>query len=106
MATTGPFTETDMKKVAAIFLEQARAHFPSEVKFEDANASINIDPYGEEWIRIELIYLSPEPVLDGELMNTLYTRTQEPLIASGFTAPTSVRYTDMNDPTRMRYPVP
>ena len=99
-------TESDMERISEIFLEQARAHFPPEVEFTDANASVNIDPYGEEWLRIELLYLSPEPVLDGDLMNTLYTRTEEPLIASGFTAPTSVRYTDVNDPTRTRYPTP
>ena len=99
-------TEADLQKVQEIFLEQARAHFPPSVQFKEANASVNIDRYGEEWIRIELLYISPEPVLDGELMNTLYTRTEVPIMASGFTTPTSVRYTDMNDPTRMRYPTP
>ena len=99
-------TERDLQKVQEIFLEQARAHFPPSVQFKEANASVTTDPYDEEWIRIELLYISPEPVLDGELMNTLYTRTEEPLIASGFTALTSVRYTDVNDPTRTRYPTP
>ena len=96
-------TELELQKVTEIFLEQARAHFPATVQFEDANASVTIDPYDEEWIRIDLLYTAPDPVLDGNLMNTLYRRTDEPLLASGITGLTMVNYVDINDPTRLRH---
>ena len=93
-------TESELQKVREIFLEQARAHFPATVQFKEANASVSIDPYDEEWITVELLYTAPDPVLDGNLMNTLYRRTDEPLLASGIIGLTMVLYTDINDPTR------
>ena len=65
-------TERELQKVQEIFLEQARAHFPPSVQFKEANASVTTDPYDEEWIRIELLYTAPDPVLDGDLMNTFH----------------------------------
>ena len=93
-------TERELQKVKEIFLEQARAHFPPSVQFKNANASVTTDPYDEEWIRIELLYTAPDPVLDGHLMNTLHRRTDEPLLASGVTGLTMVHYVDINDSTR------
>ena len=96
-------TEWELQKVKEIFLGQARAHFPPTVQFKDANATVATDPYDEEWIRIELLYTAPDPVLDGNLMNTLYRRTDEPLLASGITRLTRVHYVDINDATRLRH---
>ena len=96
-------TERELQMVKEIFLDQARAHFPPSVQFKDANASATTDPYDEEWIRIELLYTASDPVLDGNLMNTLHRRTDEPLLASGFTGLTRVHYVDVNDPTRLRH---
>ena len=93
-------TERELQQVKEIFLEQARAHFPVSVQFKHANASVAIDPYDEEWIRIELLYTAPDPILDGNLMNTLHRRTDERLRASGITGLTRVHYVDMNDSTR------
>ena len=98
-----PITEKDLQRVKEIFLEQARAHFPPSVQFKGANASVTIDPYDEEWIRIDLLYTAPDPILDGNLMNTLYKRTDEPMLASGLTGLTMVNYVDINDPTRLRH---
>ena len=98
-----PITERDLQKVKNIFLDQARVHFPPSVQFKEANASVTTDPYGEEWIRIELLYTAPDPVLDGYLMNTLYMRTDGPMLASGVTGLTMVHYVDINDPTQLRY---
>ena len=53
--------------------------------------------------RIDLLYTAPDPILDGNLMNTLYTRTDEPMLASGLTGLTMVNYVDINDPTRLRH---
>lgn len=96
-------TERELQKVQEIFLEQARAHFPPSVQFKEANASVTTDPYDEEWIRIELLYTAPDPVLDGDLMNTLHRRTDEPMTAAGVTDLTMVHYVDINDPTRLRH---
>ena len=95
-------TERDLEKVEEIFLEQARSHFPPTVQFKEANASVTTDPYNEEWIRIDLLYVAPDPVLDGNLMNTLHRRTDEPMLAFGVTGLTMVHYVDINDPTRLR----
>ncbi len=96
-------TESQLQKVQEIFLQQARAHFPPSVQFKEANASVTTDPYDEEWIRIELLYTAPDPVLDGDLMNTLHRRTDGPMTASGLTDLTMVHYVDINDPTRLRH---
>ena len=96
-------TERELQKVQEIFLEQARAHFPPSVQFKEANASVTTDPYDEEWIRIELLYTAPDPVLDGDLMNTFHRRTDEPMTAAGVTDLTMVHYVDINDPTRLRH---
>ena len=96
-------TERELQRVKEIYLEQARAHFPPSVQFKDANASVSTDPYDEEWIRIELLYTAPDPVLDGNLMNTLHRRVDEPLLASGVTGLTRVHYVDINDPTLLRH---
>jgi hypothetical protein len=98
-----PITESQLQKVQEIFLEQARAHFPPSVQFKEANASVTTDPYDEEWIRIELLYTARDPILDGDLMNTLHRRTDEPMTASGLTDLTMVHYVDINDPTRLRH---
>ena len=83
-------TERGLQKVQEIFLEQARVHFPPSVQFKEASASVTTDPYDEEWIRIDLLYTTPDPALDGNLMNTLYRRTDEPMLASGLTGLTMV----------------
>ena len=87
--------------VREIYLEQARAHFPPSVQSEEANVSVATDQYGDEWIRIELLYSATEPALDSRLMNTLYRRTDEPLIKAGITELTMVDYVGINDPTRL-----
>ena len=43
---------------------------------------------------------TPNPLLDGHLMNTLFRAIDEPIRASGVTAHTLVNYTNINDPTR------
>ena len=96
-------TESQLQKVREIFLEQARAHFPRSVQFKEANASVTTDQYDEEWISIELLYTAPDPALDGNLMNTLRRRTDEPMTAAGVTGLTMVHYVDINDPTRLRH---
>ena len=96
-------TERDLQKVEEIYLEQARAHFPPSVQFKEANASVTTDPYDEEWIRIDLVYTAPDPVLDGNLMNSLHRRTDEPLIAAGITGLTMVGYVNVNDPASHRH---
>jgi len=96
-------TEVQLRKVREIYLEQARSHFPPSVQFEEANVSVTTDPYGDEWIRIELLYSAPEPVLDARLMNSLHRRTDEPMHAAGITGLTMVGYVNTNDPTRLRH---
>ena len=96
-------TERELQKVEEIYLEQARAHFPPSVQFKEASASVTTDPYDEEWIRIDLVYTAPDPVLDGNLMNSLHRRTDEPLIAAGITGLTMVGYVNINDPASHRH---
>ena len=96
-------TETELQKVQEIYLEQARAHFPPSVQFKEAKVSVTTDPYGDEWIRVELQYSAPEPVLDAKLMNSLHRRTDEPMLAAGITGLTMVGYVNTSDPTRLRH---
>ena len=96
-------TESQLRKVQEIYLEQARSHFPASVQFEKANVSVTTDPYGDEWIRVELLYSAPEPVLDAKLMNSLHRRTDGPMLASGITGLTMVGYVNTNDPTLLRH---
>ena len=93
-------TQPEMEKVKRIILDGARAHFPSTVRFQDANVTVMLDADEEEYIDIELLYIARNPVLDGDLMNTLFRVTDEPLRASGITARTLVGYTEISDPTR------
>ncbi len=93
-------TEMDLRRAEEIFLEQARAHFPPSVEFMESNASLWVDPYDEEWVRVELVYSAPGQALDGNLMNSLHRRTDEPIRAAGVTDLTMVHYVDINDPTR------
>ena len=95
-------TEDQLKRVEEIYLEQARAHFPPSVQFKEANASVITDKCGDEWIRIELLYTAPEPVLQGDLMNSLHRRTDGPMLAAGITGLSMVGYVNLNDPTQLR----
>ena len=54
-------SESDLPKIEEIFLEQARAHFPPEVEFMEANASLYTSLCGEEWLRVVLLYDAPGP---------------------------------------------
>lgn len=98
-----PITKREMERVKEIILDGARAHFPPNIQFLDANATIRLGADEEEYIDVELLYTAPDPVLDGHLMNTLFRVTDEPMRASGITARTLVGYTDINDPTRWQY---
>ena len=95
-----PITERQMEKVKGIILDGVKLHFPPAVQFQDANVTVMLDADDEEYISVELLYTSPNPVLDGHLMNTLFRAIDEPIRASGVTAHTLVNYTNINDPTR------
>ena len=99
-------TKWEMERVKEIVLEGAKAHFPPNVRFLDANATIMLNAEDEEIIDVELLYTADNPVLDGHLMNTLFRVTDDPIRASGITARTLVSYTDINDPTRWQYHKP
>ena len=95
-------SESDLPKIEEIFLEQARAHFPPEVKFMEANASLYTSLYGEEWLRVVLLYDAPDLLLDAGLMNSFHRRTDQPMLEAGFIRPCSVGYVNIKDPTRRR----
>lgn len=95
-----PITEREMESVKAIILDGAKIHFPPPVQFQDANVTVRLDAYDEEFLDVELLYTAPNPVLDGRLMNTFFRVIDEPIRAAGITARTLVGYTDINDPTR------
>ncbi len=101
-----PVTEQEMESVKIIILDGARSHFPPNVQFLDANVTIMLGADEEEIIDVELLYTADNPVLDGQLMNTLFRVTDEPIRTSGITARTLVGYTDINDPTRWQYHKP
>ena len=101
-----PITELEMKRVKEIILNGAKAHFPPNVQFQDANVTVKLNGYDEEIIDVELLYTADNPVLDGHLMNTLFRVIDEPILASGITARTLIGYTDINDPTRQQYQRP
>ena len=95
-----PITEQELQRVKEIILAGAKSHFPaSSVQFQDANASVVMNADDEELIRVELLYIAENPVLDGHLMNTLWRVIGEPILASGITARTLIHYIDINDPT-------
>ena len=95
-----PITEQELQRVKEIILTGAKSHFPaSSVQFQEANASVVMNADDEELIRIELLYIAENPVLDGHLMNTLWRVIDEPIIAAGVKARTMVNYIDINDPT-------
>ena len=98
-----PITEREMERVKEIILDGAKSHFPPTVQFKDANVSIMLSAYDEELIKVELLYTAENPVLDGDLMNTLFRVIDEPILASGIAARTLVSYIDMNDPTWRQY---
>ena len=97
-------TQREMESVKAIILDGAKTHFPPPVQFHDANVTVRLDAYDEEFLDVELLYTAPNPVLDGRLMNTLFRVIDEPIIAAGVTARTMIRYVEINDPTRWRSP--
>ena len=99
-------TKWEMERVKEIVLEGAKAHFPSTVRFLDANVTIMLGAEEEEIIDVELLYTADSPVLDGHLMNTLFRVTDDPIRASGIIARTLVSYTDINDPTRWQHHKP
>ena len=92
-------TKQEMERVKEIILDGAKSHFPPSVQFQDANASVVMNADDEELIRVELLYIAENPVLDGHLMNTLWRVIDEPIIATGVKARTMVNYIDINDPT-------
>lgn len=92
-------TEQEIQTVKEIILNGARSHFPPSVQFHDANLTVNLDAEDEEYIRVELLYSAPNPVLDGRLMMTFFRVIDEPIRNSGITAHTLVGYSDINDPT-------
>ena len=92
-------TASQPRKVREVHLEQARDHFLPCVQFKEVNAYVIIDKCGDEWIRIDLTYTAPEPVRDAELMNSLYRRTDEPLLGADVTELTRVHYINTNDPS-------
>lgn len=95
-----PITKQELQRVKEIILTGAKSHFPvSSVQFQDANASVIMNADDEELIRVELLYIAENPVLDGHLMNTLWRVIDEPIIAAGVKARTMVNYIDINDPT-------
>ena len=98
-----PITEQELQRVKEIILDGAKTHFPPNVQFQDANVTVKLDAYDEEFINVELLYIADNPVLDGHLMNTLFRVIDEPILASGITAHTLVRYIDINDPTWRGY---
>ena len=97
-----PITEQEMESVKAIILAGAKTHFPPPVQFHDANVTVRLDAYDEEFLDVELLYTAPNPVLDGSLMNTLFRVIDEPILAAGITARRLIRYVEINDPTRWR----
>ena len=92
--------QKDLDTAREIFLEEAKKHFPDNVRFRDATASVTLDAFDDEWISIELLYEADNPSLDGNLMNTLQQRTREPMSSAGLKELTMVHYVDINDPTR------
>ena len=99
-----PITEREKESVKTIVLDGARTHFPPPVQFHEANVTVRLDAYDEEFFEVELLYTAPTLVLDGRLMNTLFRVIDEPLRAAGITARTMVHYVEINDPTRWRSP--
>ena len=97
-----PITEGEKASVKAIILDGAKTHFPPAVQFHDANVTVRLDAYDEEFLDVELLYTAPNPVLDGRLMNTLFRVIDEPILAAGVTARTLIHYVEINDPTRWR----
>lgn len=93
-------TEREMESVKRIVVDGANRHFPSTVRFQDANVTVRLDIQDEEYLDVQLLYTAPHPVLDGDLMITLYRVIDDPLRAAGITMRTSFRFTDINDPTR------
>ena len=96
-------TKQEMEKVKEIILDGAKSHFPPTVQFKDANVTVMLDADDEELIKVELLYTAENPVLDGHLMNTLFRVIDDPILASGVTAHTMVRYIDINDPIWRQY---
>ena len=95
-----PITEQEIQTIREIVLNGARAHFPPSVQFHDANVTVRLDAYEEEFFDVELLYTAPSLVLDGKLMSTFFRVIDEPILAAGVTAHTLVGYTEINDPTR------
>ena len=95
-----PVKQKDLDTAREIFLEEAKKHFPDNVRFKDARASVTLDAFDDEWISIELLYEADNPSLDGNLMNTLQNRTREAMSSAGVKELTMVHFVDINDPTR------
>ena len=99
-------TAWEMENVKGIVLDGAKAHFPPNVQFHDANVTVMLNADEEEFINVELLYTADNPVLDGHLMNTLFRVIDEPMRASGITTRTLVHYIEINDPTRLQFHKP
>ena len=92
-------TEQQVKRVKEIVLNRAKRHFPTGVRFADATVSIMLNREEEEFLNVELLYTAPDPLLDGQLMNTLFRVIDEPILESGVTAHVMVHYIYATDPT-------
>ena len=97
-------TEREIETVKAIILNGAKRHFHPAVKFHEIQATVRLDLEDREYLDVDLLYTAPDPVLDGNLMNSLSTAIAEPMQASGITVRALVGYTDFNDPTRESRP--
>ncbi len=92
-------TQQQVKGVKEIILNGAKRHFPPSVRFEDATVTVMLNREEEEFLNVELMYTALDPLLDGQLMNTLFQVIDEPILASGVTAHVMVHYIYANDPT-------
>ena len=49
-------TAWEMENVKGIVLDGAKAHFPANVQFHDANVTVMLNADEEEFINVELLY--------------------------------------------------
>lgn len=92
-------TQQQVKGVEEIVLNGAKRHFPPSVRFEDATVTVMLNGDEEEFLNVKLLYTASDPLLDGQLMNTLFQVTDDPIRETGVTAHVMVHYIYANDPT-------
>ena len=76
-------TQEDREKVAGIVLEDLMERFADDFAFDPIIAKLDVDQYGEDYLRILIIFDGDQDRLDPKWTSGLISRIYPKLIASG-----------------------